>query len=451
MADTTQTNVLATAVEPLEEAASAVNDGALSLAERLISWAENQAWVPEQVATPLAMGILLLGLGVFAFLLYAVVRPLLLRWVKAVIKRTSFTWDDELFGHGVFRWASHLVPALMIYMVGPGLLADAPGLANLITAIAGLYLVLVGFFLLDSGLNAGHALYRRTEASQRIPVGTFIQVIKLLAALVALIIMVAILAGKSPLVLLGGLGVFASVLMLVFKDVILGFVAGIQLASNRMLAPGDWLEMPSHGADGDVEEIGLTTVKVRNWDKTITTVPSYALITQSFKNWRGMSESDGRRIKRSLLIDVNTIKLCDEAMLARFQEIEHIQAYIEGKRQEVGAWNEKHGRGGDSCRVNGRRLTNVGTFRAYILAYLRQHPDINQEMTLLVRQLAPSPEGLPIQIYCFSSNKAWADYEGIQSDIFDHLLAVAPEFDLGIYQHPSGTDVRDTTYVIRDA
>jgi hypothetical protein len=197
MADAAQTNILAV-VEAPEEAASAVNDGALSLAERLISWVGNQAWVPEQVTVPFAMGILLLGLGVFAFLLYAVVRPLLLRWVKVVIKRTSFTWDNELFGYGVFRWATHLVPALMIYMVGPGLLADAPGLAKLVTAIAGLYLVLVGFFLVDSGLNAGHALYRRTEASQRIPVGTFIQVIKLLAALVALIMVIAILAGNPP-------------------------------------------------------------------------------------------------------------------------------------------------------------------------------------------------------------------------------------------------------------
>ena len=230
-----------------------------------------------------------------------------------------------------------------------------------------------------------------------------------------------------------------------FKDVILGFVAGIQLASNQMLAVGDWLSMPSHGADGDVEEIGLTTVKVRNWDKTITTLPTHALITQSFKNWRGMQESGGRRIKRNLLIDVASIKLCDEALLHRFREIEYIADYLDQKEKEIAADNAARGLNGTEHRVNGRRLTNVGTFRAYIEAYLRNHPDINQEMTLLVRQLEATTLGLPIQLYCFSANKVWAAYEGIQSDIFDHLLAVAREFDLKIFQEPSGVDVRETS------
>jgi miniconductance mechanosensitive channel len=210
-----------------------------------------------------------------------------------------------------------------------------------------------------------------------------------------------------------------------------------------MLSPGDWLEMPSHNADGDVEQIGLTTVMVRNWDKTITTIPTYSLITEPFKNWRGMSESGGRRIKRSLLVDVSSIRLCDEAMLKRFGEIEHIGAHIRKKEAEVDAWNVEHGVIDDPNRVNGRRLTNVGSFRAYIEAYLRNHPDISQEMTLLVRQLAPTGEGLPIELYCFSTNKNWAAYEGIQADIFDHLLAVAPEFDLRVFQHPSGVDLRE--------
>ena len=376
-----------------------------------------------------------------SWLLYVVVRPLLLHWVKALVKRTPFSWDEKLFGFGVFRWMSHLVPAFFISTIAPGLFESAPVIASIITSAARLYMVVAGFFTIDSLLNAGHAAYRESELAGKFPAKSFFQVAKLIVALVAVLLAIAILIGKSPLVLLGGLGVFASVLMLVFKDVILGFVAGIQIASNRMLAPGDWLEMPSQGADGDVQEIGLTTVKVRNWDKTFTTIPTYALISQSFRNWRGMKESGGRRIKRSILIDVNSIRLCDDSTLAKFREIEHISEYLTHKEKEIAAWNKKHGIIDDD-RVNGRRLTNVGTFRAYVEAYLRNHPEIHQDMTLLVRQLEPADRGLPIQIYCFTNTTAWAAYEGIQSDIFDHLLAVAPEFDLRIFQQPSGADVR---------
>lgn len=434
-----------------EENISTINDSAASLSSGLYGWLENQDWLPSAAVPFVTQLILLVMLIAFAALLYLVIRPLILRWVKSIVKATDSDLDNELVGHGVFRWITHLVPALMIHAVAPGLFEDAPTMAKIITGIARVYLILTGFFLVDSMLNAGHALYRRTDVSKRIPVGTFVQVAKLLAALVAVIFVIAVVAGKSPAALLGGLGAFAAVLMLVFKDTILGFVAGIQLASNRMLAVGDWLEMPSQNADGDVEEIGLTTVKVRNWDKTISTIPTYALITQSFKNWRGMQESGGRRIKRSLLIDVDSIRLCDESMLARFREIEHIEEYLKCKEEEVAAWNAENGLTGDENRVNGRRLTNVGTFRAYIESYLRHHPELNQEMTLLVRQLEPTPEGLPIQIYCFSANKVWADYERIQSDIFDHLLAVAREFDLHIYQQPSGMDVRESTLVMKSS
>lgn len=434
-----------------EENISTINDGAASLSSGLYGWLENQDWLPSAAVPIVTQFILLVMLIAFAALLYLVIRPLILRWVKSIVKATDSDLDNELVGHGVFRWITHLVPALMIHAVAPGLFEDASTMAKIITGIARVYLILTGFFLVDSILNAGHALYRRTDVSKRIPVGTFVQVAKLLAALVAVILVIAVVAGKSPAALLGGLGAFAAVLMLVFKDTILGFVAGIQLASNRMLAVGDWLEMPSQNADGDVEEIGLTTVKVRNWDKTISTIPTYALITQSFKNWRGMQESGGRRIKRSLLIDVDSIRLCDESMLARFRDIEHIEEYLKCKEEEVAAWNAENGLTGDENRVNGRRLTNVGTFRAYIESYLRHHPELNQEMTLLVRQLEPTPEGLPIQIYCFSANKVWAEYERIQSDIFDHLLAVAREFDLHIYQQPSGMDVRESTLVMKSS
>lgn len=227
--------------------------------------------------------------------------------------------------------------------------------------------------------------------------------------------------------------------MFIFKDAILGFVAGIQLSANRMVANGDWIEMPKYGANGDIIEIALTTVKVQNWDKTITTIPTYALITESFKNWRGMSESGGRRIKRSISIDMNTIQFCTEEMLQRFSKIQYIADYIEKTKLALQESNKLE-QVDNSSLVNGIRMTNIGTFRAYVKAYLMSHPMINQEMTFLVRQLAPTEHGLPIEIYVFSKDQDWANYENIQADIFDHILAVVPEFDLRVFQDPSGMD-----------
>jgi miniconductance mechanosensitive channel len=255
--------------------------------------------------------------------------------------------------------------------------------------------------------------------------------------------MIAIVLNKSPLYFLTGLGALSAVLMLIFKDPILGFVAGIQLTANKMVARGDWLEMPKYDADGDVLEIGLTTVKVQNWDKTITTIPTYALISESFKNWRGMQESGGRRIKRFVYLDLGSIKFCTEEMLERFSRIQYITEYIERKKKEISEYNEAF-QVDTSILVNGRHLTNIGTFRAYVTAYLKNHPMINQDMTFLVRQLAPTPQGLPLEIYVFCKDKIWANYEAIQADIFDHILAVVPEFDLRVFQEPSGGDFRES-------
>ena len=293
--------------------AAAISDQASALSDRLTQWLADQSWVPNGFERTIALAMLVAGLALSAWLIYVVVRPLILHWMQVIVKRTRFSWDDKMFGYGVFRWATHFVPALYIYVLAPGLLKSSPTLVSVTVSASLIYMVIAGYFVVDSLLNAGYALFRKTKSGQKFLTGTFIQVIKLTAALIALILILAIVIGKSPLVLLGGLGMFASILMLVFKDVILGFVAGIQLASNKMLSPGDWLEMPSQGADGDVEEIGLTTVKIRNFDKTITTIPTFALISQSFKNWQGMTESGGRRIKRSLLIDISSIKLADEA------------------------------------------------------------------------------------------------------------------------------------------
>ena len=294
---------------------------------------------------------------------------------------------------------------------------------------------------LDALLNAALQIYDDFPVSREIPLKGFVQVAKIILYVVAAIVVVSTLLRKSPVYLLSGMGVLASVLILVFKDAILGFVAGIQLSANRMLAKGDWIEMPKYGADGDILEVALTTVKVQNWDKTITTIPTYALITDSFRNWRGMSESGGRRIMRSIYVDLNTIKRCTPEMVERFKRVKYIAAYVEEKSHQLAKWNQE--RGIDMSDVaNARNLTNVGTFRAYIQAYLENHPEINQNMTLLVRHLEPTVDGLPIQIYCFSKDQVWANYERIQADIFDHILAIAPEFDLRIFQNPTGSDFR---------
>ncbi len=427
----------------LQDVAEVVNKNTSTLARQLNDWLDGFSWMPDWLVHWASVFLLLIGLSAISWLLFVVVRPVILRVIKKAALRTNTSFDDHLFGHGMFRWITHMFPALLIYIVAPGLFESSPNLEKGLRLVSSLYLLAAGYMSIDSFLNAAYAYFKTTVAGRRLNLSTFVQVIKLLIALVTIVIGIAIIFGKSPVALIGGIGVFASILMLVFKDVILGFVGGVQLTSNKMLSVGDWLEMPSHNADGDVEQIGLTTVKIRNWDKTITTIPTYDLISNSFKNWRGMAESDGRRIKRSLLIDTNSIRLCDEEMLARFANIEHIAEYLEEKQNDIAKWNTEKNVSVKKSEVNGRQLTNVGTFRAYMVAYLRSHPDINKKMTLLVRQLASNGHGLPIEIYCFSAIKEWEAYENIQADIFDHFFAIATEFDLHLYQSPTGMDFRE--------
>lgn len=427
--------------QTLANQAAAIDSKVSNVAQDFSEWLGRQSWIPESLATLL----LFVGMLALAAIIYFVFRPLILRGVAHYAGKTNTTWDNELVSHGVFRWLTHLLPGIFIFLLVPGLFKSEPSLASILRGASSLYIIISCYLIFDSVVNALQAIYRKAPLGGKINLTTFAQVAKLLAALIAIIFSLAVILGKSPLVLLGGLGVFASVLMLVFKDVILGFIAGIQLASNRMLSQGDWLEMTSHQADGTVELIGLTTVKVRNWDETITTIPTYALISCSFKNWRGMSESTGRRIKRSFLIDTSSIKFCDDKMLGKLREIEHLAEYIDSKEEAIEKSNSKLGEARLNNRVNGRRLTNLGTFRAYIECYLKSHPNINQEMTLIVRQLATEGRGIPIEIYCFSSVKEWAGYETIQADIFDHLFAVAPEFELNIFQEPTGYDFQSLT------
>ena len=379
---------------------------------------------------------------VLAWLMNHLAKGFMLRFLRFCIKNSKTQWDDKLVQRNLFHRLSHLAPIIVISFFLPQIWVGHPTAVGLVDAFSQIYIMLVVLLVLQALLDAFHDVYRTFEWSKQVPIYSFIQAIKLIVYMVGGVFIVAKLMGKDPSVIFGSLGALTAVLMLVFKDSILGFAAGIHLTTNKMLSLGDWLEMPKYGADGDVIEIGLTTVKVQNFDKTITTIPTYTLISDAFKNWRGMSESSGRRIKRSILIDLHSIRFCDEALLESLASIQAISGYIREKQKEVQAFNQQLVTGGSDHPANGRRLTNIGTFRAYLVAFLRQHPLINQEMTLLVRQLEPTPRGLPLQIYVFSSDKRWVEYEGIVSDLFDHILSVMKEFDLRAYQEPSGLDFR---------
>ncbi|GAC23486.1 MAG: mechanosensitive ion channel protein MscS [Alteromonadaceae bacterium] len=370
-----------------------------------------------------------------AWLSFRLVRIALTGRLTRLVFNSKNKIDDELHEHGVFRRIAHIVPAMVIYLCSSMLVED-PILYSALQKIAVIYMLIAAVAASSALLNTVEDIYNASELAKRAPVTGFIQVGKLFVVIVAGLLIISSLLDKSPLLLLSGLGAVTAILLLLFKDTILGFVAGIQIAANRMVNTGDWVELPKYGADGTVLQVGLTTVKVQNWDKTISTVPTYSLITDSMKNWRGMSESAGRRIKRSIYIDVNSIKFCDQEMLDDFRKIRYINQYIEKKRAELDAYNQEQ-KIDIQDLLNSRRLTNIGTLRAYLVSYLRHHPSVNQDMTLMVRQLPPTELGLPLEIYCFSANKDWIAYEGIQGDIFDHALAMLPVFGLRAYQRIS--------------
>ena len=403
-----------------------------------------RSWIIDQgldlfTANILARGLIFVLIIVWSLFAYFFAKHFILKGLTAIINRTATQWDDIILRKRVFNRLAYLAPAMVIYISIAIPFVGYDWFIALFTGLVLIYMIVICILSLDAFLNASLDIYTTYEVSNRIPIKGFIQVFKIIVYFTSGIFIISILVNKTPLYLFSSLGALTAVLMFIFKDAILGFVAGIQLSANQMVANGDWIEMPKYGANGDIIEIALTTVKVQNWDKTITTIPTYALITDSFKNWRGMSESGGRRIKRSVNIDLNTIQFCTDEMLDRFGKIQYISSYIEKKKKEVQEYNTKE-QVDHSSLVNGKRLTNIGTFRAYVQAYLTNHPLVNTEMTLLVRQLAPTEHGLPIEIYVFSKDQDWVNYESIQSNIFDHILAVVPEFDLRVFQDPSGRD-----------
>lgn len=372
------------------------------------------------------------------------VKRILVRFITAMSKRTATTWDDAILRHKVLQRAAHIVPAILLRIAAPLVFPgeDEVAWADWTQRLAEAWMTIVALRVLQAALDAAVWKMQAKPSLRDQPLRSYAQVVLIVAWLAGGILLVSRLLGESPWGILTGLGALTAVLLLVFKDSILGLVASLQIAADDKVRRGDWVELPKFGADGEVEDISLHTVKVRNWDKTLVMVPTTAFITDGFKNWRGMQESGARRIKRAVNLDMASVAFLDERALARLAKVQYIQGYLDRTVAAVQAWNREQGVDEHSL-VNGRRLTNLGTFRAYLTAYLEQHPQLRKDMTLMVRQLAPGPDGLPLEIYAFSAVQDWVRFEGIIGDIFDHVLAVIPEFGLRVFQRPSGADLRD--------
>jgi miniconductance mechanosensitive channel len=405
----------------------------LELYEGSVSWLE---LYPE-----LQTLIALTGLILLAWISNWVVKKILVRGLHRALKSTAIGRDDVLSNSGVIRRLANVVPALILasgIKLVPGL-SDA--LVAIVENVCGAFVILTVALAIGNVLTLINSIYERRPNSRTKPIKGYTQVIKIVIYALATILIIATLIDRSPLILLSGLGAMAAVLMLIFQDTILSLVASVQISSNDVVRVGDWVEMPQLSADGDVIDIALHTVKVRNWDNTITSIPTKKFMTDPFKNWRGMQESGGRRIMRSIMLDQQTVHFLDAEERQRLQRFGLLQDYLKEKQTEIDEWNEKLEEQGKEP-VNTRRITNIGTFRAYVERYIKSHSGIHQNMTLIVRQLAPGAEGLPLQIYCFTNTVSWNAYEAIQSDLFDHMLSILPEFGLRVYQHPSGMDLR---------
>lgn len=406
--------------------------------EPLFHWLESLGLtITPTVGTFIIVAIILLTALVIHWVLHKGVLPIIDRQTG----RHGHWLHTALFTNKLFSRLVLTLQGVVLFAQARLWLEPGSGILQVIEVFTHLWILLFVLLSLFSLFDTLTNLLDHLPSARKFPLRGIMQSLKLIAAFIMAIFAISLLIGKSPLILFSGLGAMSAVLMLMFKDSIMGLVAGIQLSANNMLAVGDWLEMPKYGADGDVIDISLTTVKVRNWDKTITTVPTYALISDSFKNWRGMSESGGRRIKRSVFIDTTSVHFLKEEDIARLRRAQLLSDYIETRLADIEIDN--HTRGVDrSSPVNGRRLTNLGTFRAYLTAYLRANSGIHPDMTQMVRQLDSGANGIPLEIYAFSNNTAWVAYEGIQADIFDHIFAVLPEFGLRVYQNPTGHDMR---------
>ena len=364
--------------------------------------------------------VVIVAILLIAYVLHLICRKVVMPGVRKVTSKTQVTWDDYLLNDAVMNNVCHLIPPIVMYTLIPFALSDEPNLLEFIRTICSIYITVVVMRLICAFLTSLYTISSEHEKLKNHSMKGFYQMMKLIVICIGSIIIISELVGRDPLTILTGLGAGTAILMLVFQDTIKGLVAGVQLTANDMLRPGDWITMPKYGADGDVIEVTLTTVKVRNWDKTITTVPPYALVNDSFQNWRGMFDMGGRRVKRSINIDMNTVRFCTEDELAYFKQ----QPWMEG------------------FEATGKEEVNLYIFRHYVMHYLTHHPKVHQGLTMIVRQLQPTAQGMPIELYFFSANTAWVKYEALQAEVFDHVLATLHRFGLKVFQSPTGLDLQ---------
>lgn len=381
-------------------------------------------------------GIMILAI-LMAVIMHYITTYITNKHLLKFITKSETLWDDYMVERNLFKYLNALVPLIVFDMI----ISKVPFYENALDKVVKVSIVVIFILIVNAILAVLGDIYSTYSISRTRPIKSYLQILSLMITIIGIIVSVGIILDKSPLVFLSGIGAMTAVIMLIFKDAILGFVASIQLAANNMVGIGDWIEMPNHLADGDVIEINLTNVKVQNFDKTITTIPSYALVSSSFRNWKGMQMAGSRRIKRSIYLDSNSVKFLTPKEVEEYKKIELLKDYIEKKENELVKFNE--GKRMADTPVNGRRLTNIGMFRAYVELYLKNNPNINQDLTLLVRQQEPTVQGIPLELYCFAKTIVWLEYEGIQSDIFEHLIPVIHEFGLSLFQNPTGNDFQN--------
>lgn len=413
----------------------------ITLIEKAISWyAEllSGTGLSDSLLIFIENATIILVTVILAILADYLVKKIIVSSIARIVRRSKNDWDDVFVEQKVFNRLAHLAPAIIVFY-SLQYIFEAENLVTFLGNVTQTYMVIVVLLVIDALLNALHEIYKRLPVSKGRNIKGFIQVIKIIFYFVAIIFIISIFSEKTPTALMASLGALAAVFMFVFKDTILGFVASIQLSANKMVNVGEWISMPKYGADGDVIDINLTSVKVQNWDKTIATIPTYALVSESFNNWKGMEQSGGRRIKRSINIDMNSVSFLDKEQIEKFRKFYLLKDYVDKKEKEIAEYNKSLDME-EGTVTNGRKMTNLGTFRKYLEEYLHNHPMIHKDMTFLVRHLQPTDKGLPVEIYVFSRDQAWANYEAIQADIFDHILAILPEFDLRVFQNPTGSD-----------
>ncbi len=409
--------------------------------EQLVSDWLLQIGINEQYLLYARMLALAIGIIIIAYIAWIIARKISLNIFSRISKKTATKFDDYLLEHHAITGIARLIPYIIIYNTLDRIFLDFPGWLNLSKMLFDVYLVLLMISIARSFLRAGRDYLKTTDAFKDKPIHSFMQLVMIFLYIAGGLVIFSILTHKSVWAFLTAMGAASAILLLVFKDTILGFVASIQVSINDMVRIGDWISMDKYGADGDVIEINLATVKVQNWDKTITTIPTYFLISDSFKNWRGMQDSGGRRIKRALFIKISSIRHLSAEDIEDLKSVQLISAYLEERNKEIEAYNKEKNID-DSNLINGRRLTNIGVFRQYMEAYIGQHPSIHHGMTLMIRQLDPSVTGMAIEVYAFSNKTEWKTYEGIMSDIFDHLMASVRFFKLETYEMPTSDDIR---------